>query len=335
VSYRGKKILVTGADGFIGSHLAEALARDGAKVSALALYTGLDKHGWLDEIDTAVRGEMKVIRGDVRDGAFVSRLAAGQDIIFHLAALIAVPYSYDAVASYIDVNVTGTMNVLEAARAHGVARVVHTSTSEVYGTAQTVPIGETHPLVAQSPYAASKIAADKLAESYAHSFGIPVAILRPFNTYGPRQSERAVIASTIRQALDPHCDKIQVGDLEPIRDFNYVADTVSAFMTIGTSNAIELGRAYNAGTGDGATIAHVVDLIRGATGSNKPVATEQARNRPAKSEVRELIADAGKFRAATGWQPKVDLKSGIQTTVAWWRKRIDAGLVRPGADYLL
>ncbi len=333
--YRDKKVLVTGADGFIGSHLAEALVREGAKVSALALYSGFDRHGWLDEIDPDLRSHMKLVRGDIRDAGMMSRLVAGHDVVFHLAALIAIPHSYDAPASYIDVNVSGTLNILEAARTHRVSRLVHTSTSEVYGTAQSVPISEAHPLVAQSPYAASKIAADKLVESFALSFDMPAVILRPFNTYGPRQSERAVISSTIRQALDSRCEAIHVGDTTPIRDFNYVADTVAAFLSIGTAQGLDVGRVYNAGSGHGITIAQLVDVVRSGTGTNKPVVSEQARIRPEKSEVRELIADSRMFRQATGWRPTTDLKTGVDATIAWWRERIDSGRVRSDPTYIL
>jgi NAD dependent epimerase/dehydratase len=334
MTYRGKRILVTGADGFIGSHLAEALVREGAEVTALAMYTGLDRHGWLDEIDPQLRAAIKAVRGDVRDGPMMGRLVAKQDVVFHLAALIAIPHSYDAPHSYIDVNVTGTANILEAARMHGTGRVVHTSTSEVYGTAQTVPISETHPLVAQSPYAASKIAADKLAESYALSFDLPVVVLRPFNTYGPRQSERAVISSVIRQALDPQCAAIHIGDPTPVRDFNYVEDTVAAFLEIGIAAHVETGRPYNSGTGTGVSIADLIDLVRATTGTNKSVVSDADRTRPEKSEVRKLIADARAFTAATGWRPKTDLKSGVEATVDWWRKSLASGRTRADAHYM-
>jgi UDP-glucose 4-epimerase len=334
MSYRGLNVLVTGADGFIGSHLAEALVREGARVTSLALYTGQDRYGWLDDIAPDTRTGMKIVRGDVRDPAMMQRLVAGQDMVFHLAALIAIPHSYEAPFSYIDVNVTGTANVLEAARVHGTKRVVHTSTSEVYGTAQTVPIAETHPLVAQSPYAASKIAADKLAESYALSFDLPVVILRPFNTYGARQSERAVISSTIRQALDAKCDAIRVGDLTPVRDFNYVGDTISAFLDVGSAQKIDHGRAYNAGSGRGVTVRETVDMIRELTGTNKPVQSEAARVRPNKSEVRELICDSRLLHAATGWTPKTALRDGLAKTIGWWRDRLARGLARQDANYI-
>ena len=335
MSFRGRRVLVTGADGFIGSHLAEALVRENAEVTALALYNAFDRYGWLDEVDPEARSSMTLVRGDIRDGVAMHRLAEGHDVVFHLAALIGIPYSYDSAQSYIDVNVTGTLNMLEAARAHAVGRVVHTSTSEVYGTAQSPLIPETHPLVAQSPYAASKIAADKLAESYALAFDLPVAILRPFNTYGPRQSERAVIPTVIRQALDPACDAISVGDTTPTRDFNYVADTVAAFLAVGAADRLDFGRAYNSGTGTAVSVGAMIELVRAATGTNKPVSRDETRVRPENSEVRALISDPRALRAATGWAPKVDLKSGLGTTVAWWRERLADGKVRAEAHYMV
>ena len=335
MSYRGKRVLVTGADGFIGSHLAEALVRENAEVTALALYNAFDRHGWLDDADPELRASMRLVRGDIRDAVSMFRLAEGHDVVFHLAALIGIPYSYDSAQSYVDVNVTGTLNILEAARAHAVGRVVHTSTSEVYGTAQTQPIAESHPLVAQSPYAATKIAADKLAESYALSFDLPVAILRPFNTYGPRQSERAVIPTVIRQALDPACDAISVGDTTPTRDFNHVADTAAAFAAMGIANGLAFGRAYNTGTGVAVSIAAVIEMVRAVTGTNKPLAHDAGRVRPEKSEVRALLSDSRALQAATGWKPTIDLKLGIGSTVAWWRQHLAAGKVRAGAGYMV
>jgi NAD dependent epimerase/dehydratase len=334
MEYRGKRVLVTGADGFIGSHLAEALAEAGADVTALALYNAFDRHGWLDEIGAEARAAMTLVRGDVRDPHAMLRLAEGQDAVFHLAALIAIPHSYESAQSYVDVNVTGTLNVLEAARAGAVGRVVHTSTSEVYGTARTTPIGEDHPLQGQSPYAASKIAADALCDAYARSFDLPVYVLRPFNTYGPRQSERAVIASTIRQALDPAVGEIAVGDTTTERDFSYVADTVAAFLAAGLADGLEPGRAYNAGSGAAVSIAAMIDAVRKATGANKPLRREAARLRPEKSEVRLLLADSAAFRAATGWRPQTALADGIGATVSWWRERLARGLARPGAGYV-
>ena len=332
-NYKSRRVTVTGADGFIGSHLAEALVRLGAEVTALAQYNAFDRNGWLDELDPAARASLRIVRGDIRDGAFMMRLLADQDIVFHLAALIAIPYSYAAPQSYVETNVTGTLNVLEAARTHGIARVVHTSTSEVYGTAQTLPIAESHPLQAQSPYAASKIAADKLAQSYALSFDLPVVVLRPFNTYGPRQSERAVIPSVIRQALDPACGAIRIGDPTPTRDFTFIGDTVAAFLAIGHATGIAHGEPYNAGTGKAVSIGEVVEHIRILTGANKPIETEDARMRPERSEVRALLADARRLAAATAWAPRVELANGLAQTVDWWRARLAAGAVRPLTGY--
>ena len=333
--YRGKKVLVTGADGFIGSHLAEALAGAGAEVTALALYNAFGTHGWLDELPADARAALRLELGDVRDGAQMMRLAAGHDLVFHLAALIGIPYSYVAANSYVDVNVTGTLNLLEALRAGGIGRLVHTSTSEVYGSAQVTPITEAHPLQGQSPYAASKIGADMLAESYARSFDLPVAILRPFNAFGPRQSERAVIPSALRQMLDPACREIALGELTPVRDFNYVGDTVQAFLALGAAGDIEYGRPYNAGSGIGVSIADAVERLRKLTACDKPLAHDPSRVRPANSEVRALIADASRLTQASGWRPRVTLDDGLGFTVAWWRERLAKGAVRPASGYVV
>lgn len=332
--YRGRRVLVTGADGFIGSHLAEALAAIGADVTALALYNAFDSHGWLDELPDTTRQAIHVERGDVRDPAFMMRLCEGQDIVFHLAALIAIPHSYRAAQSYVDVNVTGAINLLEAARAHRPTRVVMTSTSEVYGTARVSPIAEDHPLHGQSPYAASKIASDMMAEAYARSFEVPSVILRPFNTYGPRQSERAVISSTIRQALDPACDAIRVGDLTTSRDFTFVRDTVAAFAVAGAHDSLIPGEPYNAGTGHAVSIGDMVDEVRRLIGSNKPVVQDAQRLRPEASEVRALLADATRLTDTTGWQPATALSDGLAETVDWWRGRITGEKARPSADYV-
>lgn len=333
MSYAGKRVLVTGADGFIGSHVTEALVADGAAVTALALYNSFDSHGWLDDIAPEIRGALETVRGDVRDGAFLGRLAEGHDIVFHLAALIAIPYSYAAAQSYVDTNVSGTLNVLEAARRHAVGRVVHTSTSEVYGTAQTLPIAEDHPLQGQSPYSASKIGADMMAEAYARSFGLPVAILRPFNTYGPRQSERAVIPTVIRQALDANCAAIKVGDVAPTRDFTWVGDTAAAFLALGDADGIAFGTPYNAGTGRMVSIGDIVAQVVDLTGTDKPVVAETARLRPAQSEVQALMADPGRLTAATGWRAATRLEDGLAQTIAWWRARIANDGVRAAAGY--
>jgi NAD dependent epimerase/dehydratase len=335
MDYEGLRVLVTGADGFIGSHLTERLVNGGARVTALSLYNSFDQCGWLDDLRDAVRAKLKVVRGDIRDSAFVRRIAQDRDIIFHLAALIAIPYSYTAPQSYVETNVLGTLNVLDAARESSVMRVIHTSTSEVYGTAITMPITESHPLQAQSPYSASKIGADMMAEAFARSFDLPVAILRPFNTFGPRQSERAVIAAIIRQALDPASPVILVGDTTPVRDFTFVEDTVEAFLAIGIGPNIQFGRAYNAGSGKAVTISDVVDLVLHLTNSGKSgVEHDPRRTRPAGSEVRALLADSSRLHADTGWRAKIDLRRGLEHTIAWWRRRLADGLVRREREFI-
>jgi UDP-glucose 4-epimerase len=335
LSYQAIKILVTGADGFIGSHLAEALVNRSAKVTALCLYNSFDKHGWLDDLPETARANLTIRRGDIRDTAFVRRIAQGQDIIFHLAALIAIPYSYVAAQSYVETNVLGTLNLLEAARESGVHRVIHTSTSEVYGTALTLPIDETHALHGQSPYSASKIGADMMAEAFARSFDLPVAILRPFNTYGPRQSERAVIPTVIRQALDPSCAAIRIGDVSTVRDFTFVDDTVAAFLAVGLSPDIEFGRAYNAGSGKAVSVAEMIDLVVTLAGCDKPVEHDADRMRPGDSEVRALLADHSSLASAVGWQPRVDLCEGLTRTITWWRRRLCGGLVRREQQFII
>lgn len=334
MDYKGRKVLVTGADGFIGSHLTEALAATGAQVTALAQYNSFGVNGWLDEAADTVLSAIDIRRGDIRDAGFMNGLIDGQDVVFHLAALIAIPHSYDAPQSYVDVNVTGTLNVLEAAKRHGVDRVIQTSTSEVYGTALRKPIDEAHPLQGQSPYSASKIAADMMAEAFVRSFSLPVVTLRPFNTFGPRQSERAVLSTMIRQALDPGCDEIRLGDLSPTRDFNYVGNTVDAFLAAGATEGLDYGQAYNAGTGVEVSVGDMVERVQIATGTNKPVVQDEARLRPAGSEVRALVADFTRLNDACGWTPAVDLDEGVAHTVAWWRDRIASGRIRRSADYL-
>ena len=327
MGYKNVKVLVTGADGFIGSHLTEALIDRAAAVTALCLYNSFDKHGWLDDLPEQMRAKLKLRRGDIRDAAFIRRIMRGQDIVFHLAALIAIPYSYVAAQSYVETNVLGTLNVLEAAREIGVARVIHTSTSEVYGTALTLPITEDHLLQGQSPYSASKIGADLMAEAFARSFDLPVVILRPFNTYGPRQSQRAVIPTVIRQLLDPSFAAIRIGDTSTVRDFTYVDDTVDAFLAIGLAPRIEFGRAYNAGSGRAVSVAEMIDLVVDLVGRGKPLLHDAARMRPVNSEVRALLADSGRLAAAVGWHPRVNLCEGLKRTVAWWRDRLASGRV--------
>lgn len=332
--YVDAKILVTGADGFIGSHLTEALVGAGAEVTALAQYNSFDNHGWLDDLPQPVRERVNLVRGDIRDAAFVGRLVRGQEIVFHLAALIAIPYSYVAPQSYVETNVLGTLNVLEAARNHGTERVVQTSTSEVYGSALTMPISESHPLQGQSPYSASKIAADMMAEAFARSFDVPVVILRPFNTFGPRQSERAIVGAIIRQALDPSCPAIMVGDATTVRDLTFVADTAAAFMAAGLSENLEYGHAYNAGSQRAIKVSDLIDLVVELTSSGKPVVQDDKRLRPVNSEVRALLADCTRFARATGWLPRIPLREGLEKTIEWWRCRLSDKKVRRQRDFI-
>ncbi len=334
MNYNGIKVLVTGADGFIGSHLVEALVRQGADVTALCLYNSFDTHGWLDDVPLPVASSLRRVRGDVRDAAFVRRAVFGHEIVFHLAALIAIPYSYLSPQSFIDTNVLGTLNVLEASRDCGVSRIVQTSTSEVYGSAITLPIDESHPLQGQSPYSASKIGADMMAEAFFRSFGLHVAILRPFNTFGPRQSERAVIGSTIRQMLDPTCSTLKLGALDTVRDFTFVEDTVRAFLAIGSGPEIKFGSPYNAGSGKAVTVGELVDLLRDLTGCDKHMEHESSRLRPASSEVMALLADSSKLATDASWKPRVDLREGLALTVEWWRDRLSFGRVRRETDFM-
>jgi len=334
MTYDQARVLVTGADGFIGSHLTEALVNAGARVTALALYNSFDSYGWIDELPLDVRGELSLVRGDVRDAAFVAGIVRNQNIVFHLAALIAIPYSYVATQSYVDTNIIGSLNVFEAGRACGTERVVHTSTSEVYGTALSVPIDEAHPLQGQSPYSASKIGADMMAEAFARSFGFPVVILRPFNTYGPRQSERAIVPTLIRQALDPSCAAIMVGATDTVRDLTFVRDTVEAFMIAGQAD-LEYGRPYNAGSQNGRTVAELSELVKSSTGCSKPVIQEEVRFRPPESEVRKLIANSRRFQNATGWKAQVELQCGIERTIEWWRDRLSEHRVRKQFEFVV
>lgn len=333
MSFQGTNVLVTGADGFIGSHVTEALVRQGAKVTALAQYNSFDSHGWLDDVSPLIKRELKLVRGDIRDGAFVNRLVKNHTVVFHLAALIAIPYSYSAAQSYVETNIMGTVNILEAARQWGTNRIVQTSTSEVYGTALTMPISETHPLQGQSPYSASKIGSDMMAEAYARSFGVPVVTLRPFNTFGPRQSERAIVSALIRQVLDPNCTEILVGDTSPVRDLTFVEDTAAAFLAAGSFN-LEYGSAYNAGSQRAVTIAELLDLILKLCNSNKPVRVDESRLRPQNSEVRALLADSSRLEKETGWRARTSLSEGLSKTISWWQGRLSEGRVRQEKNYM-
>jgi NAD dependent epimerase/dehydratase len=326
------KVLVTGADGFIGSHLCERLLHDGHQVRALVYYNSLGTWGWLDALDPALKGEIEVVMGDVRDPALVDQAVSGREVVLHLAALIGIPYSYVAANSYIQTNVTGTLNVLEAARRHGIRHMVHTSTSEVYGTAQFVPITESHPLSAQSPYAATKIAADQLALSYFYSFDTPITVLRPFNTYGPRQSSRAVIPTIILQALRGDT-VVSLGSVHPTRDFNFVKDIVAAF-SIAARLESPLGRVVNLGSNFEISIREVVDVVSEATGTTLEVAEDTSRVRPAGSEVDRLWADNALAATLLSWSPEYaglkGFKQGISETVEWFADPINTKSYRPG-----
>ena len=313
-AWRSRSVLVTGGAGFIGSHLVESLLELGATVRVLGKYNSRSDRGFLQE---NAHPSLEVVLGDVADLSFTSGAAEGVDTIFHLAALIGIPYSYLAPMHYVDTNVGGTVSVLEAARRHGVRRVVHTSTSETYGSAQYTPIDELHPLVGQSPYSATKIAADKLAESYHRSFDLPVVTLRPFNTFGPRQSMRAVIPTIASQAL--FADTIEVGSLDPVRDMNFVADTVAAFLAVGAAEGVE-GEVFNVGSGIGHSIGEILDEIQALTGTDKPVTTASQRVRPPASEVETLICDYSKATEAFGYKPSVSLTEGLKLVTDWIRQ---------------
>lgn len=317
-----KNVLVTGADGFIGSHLTEYLVRGGYKVRALALYNSFNSWGWLDSLPKEILAEVEVVTGDIRDPNGVRSALAGQDAVLHLAALIAIPYSYHLPDTYVETNIKGTLNVLQAARDLGVGKIVHTSTSEVYGTAQFVPISESHPLHPQSPYAATKSAADQLALSFFYSFSTPVAVIRPFNTYGPRQSCRAVIPTIITQ-LASGKRRIKLGDLGPTRDFNFVVDTVAAFVAVLESNA-SIGQVLNAGSGYEVSIGALAGIIAELMDLELEIDCDPSRLRPAASEVERLCADNSRLRALTAWQPAYGgpegLRKGLAKTIVWFSR---------------
>jgi NAD dependent epimerase/dehydratase len=312
MEWQGKKVLVTGAGGFIGSHLTERLVALGAQVRALVRYNSRNDWGLLEMVPAAVKERIEVVSGDLTDPYGTARAVKGCAAVFHLAALIAIPYSYMAPAQYVAVNCAGTLNLLEAARLQGVERFVHTSTSETYGTARYTPIDEAHPLQGQSPYAASKIGADKLAESYHLSFALPVAIIRPFNTYGPRQSARAIIPTAISQGL--RGQTIRLGRLDPVRDLTFVTDTVAGFLKVAESDRA-VGQVINIGTGRAVSMAAVARLIVDLLGGGREVIMEAERLRPEASEVMELVCDATKARELLGWEPQVSLEEGLKQTI--------------------
>jgi NAD dependent epimerase/dehydratase len=316
--WAGRRVLVTGGEGFIGSHLTERLVRAGARVRVLALYNPFGAYGWLDP---EVHPDVELVPGDVRDAERVAGAVEGCEVVFHLAALIGIPYSYVAPESYVQVNVQGTVNVATACRRHGVARLVHTSTSETYGTARVVPIAESHPLQPQSPYSASKIGADMMALSFHHAFELPVAVVRPFNTYGPRQSTRAVIPTILAQ-LHRGATEIRLGATSPTRDFTYVEDTAAGFLAVaGCDRAV--GEVVNVGSGREISVGDLARLLVRITGRDAAVVTDEARLRPGGSEVERLLSDSSRALEWAGWAPTVSLEEGLTRTSAWVRANLD------------
>ena len=320
MNWKNRKVLVTGAGGFIGSHLTERLAQEGANVRAFIRYNSRGDEGLLSLLPHKIYDRRQVIAGDLRDVEAVRQAVRDADTVFHLGALIAIPYSYIHPREVVETNVMGTLNVLMAAREYGVRRVVHTSTSEVYGTARYVPIDEKHPLQGQSPYSASKIGADKIVQSFQLSFDLPVATLRPFNTYGPRQSARAVIPTIISQALTR--DEIHLGALSPMRDFTFVTDTVEGFLKMAQVETA-IGEEINIGAGDCISIGELAHKILSLVERDIPIITENQRLRPEKSEVMRLHADNSKAYNLLGWKPQVSLDEGLDHTIAWIREHLD------------
>jgi NAD dependent epimerase/dehydratase len=318
VTWSGKKVLVTGAGGFIGSHLAERLVELGANVRALVHYNALGSQGWLSQ--SSLRKQMEVFAGDICDRDSVRQATQGIDVIFHLAALIAIPYSYSAPGSYTRTNIEGTLNILRCALETGAQRIIHTSTSEVYGTARREPIDEDHPLQGQSPYSASKIGADKLAESFHLSFDLPLVTVRPFNTFGPRQSARAVVPAIITQCLTRQV--IQLGSLHPTRDLNYVGNTVDGFIRAALANDV-LGKTINLGSNRKISIGELAKLIASLANRTITIEEDPKRIRPNKSEVGCLLADNTLARTLLGWEPKVSLEEGLAITIEWMQENLD------------
>jgi len=311
------KVLVTGADGFIGSHLTELLVREGFEVRALSQYNSFNQWGWLEDVEC--KGEVEVVNGDVRDPHYCKHISRDIDIVFHLAALIAIPYSYVAPDSYVDTNVKGTLNICQAAIENRVKRVIHTSTSEVYGTARYVPIDEKHPLQPQSPYSASKIGADAIAMSFSNAFDLPLTIARPFNTYGPRQSARAVIPTIIAQIASGK-KKIKLGDVAPTRDFNYVADTCRGFLELARCEKA-IGETVNIGSNFEISVGDALNIIRELMNSDVEFVLDEQRLRPGKSEVFRLWCDNTKIRGLTGFKPEYDIRTGLELTVDWFTRK--------------
>ncbi|NIF76625.1 SDR family NAD(P)-dependent oxidoreductase [Paraburkholderia sp. Cy-641] len=317
MNLQNASVLVTGADGFIGSHLVEELVAQGSKVRAFVYYNSFNSLGWLDTLPKDVLQKVEIFSGDIRDPNGVRVAMTGCDCVFHLAALIAIPFSYHSPDSYVDTNIKGTLNVLQAARDLKTLRVIVTSTSEVYGTAQYAPIDEKHPFQGQSPYSATKIGADRLAESFYRSFDTPVVIVRPFNTYGPRQSARAIIPTLITQLLSGQ-DEIRVGSLTPTRDFNFVADTVAGFIALAAADEA-IGKEINIATGTEHSVGDVANFLISELNPAARIVTEEQRLRPEASEVFRLIGDNTLIKALTAWRPRFDLHGGLKETIEWFR----------------
>ena len=324
----GKRVLVTGADGFIGSHLVERLTGEGARVRAFVLYNSFNSRGWIDTLPESVTGGLETYAGDVRDPAAVKSAMEGCDVVFHLAALISIPFSYVAPANYVATNVTGTLNVLQAAKELRTPRLLVTSTSEVYGTARYVPIDENHPLQGQSPYSATKIGAEKLAESFHRSFGLPVTMVRPFNTYGPRQSGRAVIPTIITQLLDGRTE-LKLGNLASTRDFVYVKDTVRGFCEIARADRA-IGETVNIATGRETTIGGLAETLIRLVNPKARIVTDGERLRPEKSEVNRLLGANARLKELTGWVPEWTVERGLSETIEWFRGAEARGRYRSG-----
>ncbi len=319
MNWSGKKVLVTGAGGFIASHLTERLVEEGATVRALVHYNALGSWGWLDT--SPRKNDLDVLAGDICDRDSVRQAMRDVEYVFHLAALIAIPYSYSAPLSYVRTNVEGTLNVLQSARERGVTRVLHTSTSEVYGTALRVPIDEDHPLQGQSPYSASKIGADKMAEAFYRSFEVPVVTVRPFNTFGPRQSARAVIPTIISQCLSG-ARTIRLGSLTPLRDMNFVTNTVEGFLAAAVAPDA-VGQTFNLGSGREISVGDLARMMIQLTGSDAEILCDEQRIRPEQSEVNRLLADNTRARQVLRWEPRVSLEEGLERTIAWMRNHLE------------
>lgn len=328
MNLKNKKILITGADGFIGSHLTEILVRKGYNVKAFVLYNSFNSWGWLDQSPKDILDNLEIFSGDIRDPHGVKTAMAGCDVVMHLAALIAIPYSYHSPDTYVDTNIKGTLNLLQAAKEQEIEKFIHTSTSEVYGTAQYVPIDEKHPLQPQSPYSATKIAADAMTKSFFNSFDLPVTIARPFNTYGPRQSARAVIPTIITQIANG-IKQIKLGDISPTRDFNYVEDTCRGFIALAESDKT-IGETVNIGSNFEISVGDTLDIIKELMGSDVEFISDDQRLRPEKSEVFRLWCDNTKIEQLTGFKPKVDIREGLRRTIDWFTR--DSNLEKYKAD---